>query len=183
MNIDEMMVKEVVRVSPDETIGEAARRMLEKAVGCPVVTVPGAVKGIMTDRDLLDCLVASHQPDRCTVAAHMRRPVIVLGPDNDPTTAAMVLRRKKIKRLPVARQGKLLGIVSLSDLAARAGREGERLRSAADFLAAVVGAQAAQSRTPESGLRSQASEGKPADGEAIIDAAGARSGGKDALGC
>jgi CBS domain-containing protein len=94
----------------------------------------------------------------------MRRSVIVLGPDNGPTTAAMVLQRKKIKRLPVARQGKLSGIVSLSDLAARASRAGE------------------QSRAPESGLRSQASEGKSADGEAIIDAAGARSGGKDALG-
>lgn len=182
MNIDELMVKEVIQVLPDETIGEAARRMLAKGVGCLVVTVSGTVKGIMTDRDLLDCLAAAHQPERCTVAAHMRRPVIVLGPDNDPTTAAMVLQRKKIKRLPVARQGKLLGIVSLSDLAAWASREGERLRSAADFLAAVVGAQAAQSRAPESGLRSQAAEGKSADGEAIIDAAGARSGGKDALG-
>lgn len=164
MNIEELMVKEVVQISPDETVGAAARRMLEKRVGCLVVTVAGAVKGIVTDRDLLDCLAASHTPDQCPVAGHMRRPVIVLAPDNDATTAAMVLQRKKIKRLPVARQGKLLGIVSLSDLAALAGRESARLRASADFLTAVVSAQAAQSRGPESGLPSPSlTRSSPAD--------------------
>jgi len=168
MNIEELMVKEVVQISPDETIGEAARRMLEKRVGCLVVTVAEAVKGIVTDRDLLDCLAASHRPDQCPVAGHMRRPVIVLGPDNDPTTAAMVLQRKKIKRLPVARQGKLLGILSLSDLAALAGRESARLRASADFLAAVVGAQAAQSRAPGSGLPSPSPVAASASDRVIV---------------
>lgn len=167
MNVDEIMVREVVQISPSETIGEAAQRMREKGVGCLVVTVAGAVKGIITDRDLLDCLAARHQPDHCPVSTHMHRPVIVLEPDNDPITAAIVLQRKKIKRLPVARQGKLLGIVSLSDLAALASHEGKRLRSSSDFVGAVVGAQAAQSRAEELPTGSALAE----DDDETLDAA------------
>jgi CBS domain-containing protein len=55
------------------------------------------------------------------------------------------LHRKKIRRLPVAQRGKLLGIISLSDLAAIAGQEDEKLRSSSDFIAEVISLQSAQS--------------------------------------
>ena len=113
----------------------AGKRMRESAVGCLVVTVAGAVKGIITDRDLLACLAATH----------MRRPVHVLRPDEDHTIAAEVMRERRIKRLPIAHNGKLLGIVSLSDLAAIAGGEAEGLRTALRFFTAVVRTQASQS--------------------------------------
>ena len=60
----------------------------------------------------------------------MRRPVHVLRPDEDHTIAAEVMCERRIKRLPIAHNGKLLGIVSLSDLAAIAGGEAEGLRTA-----------------------------------------------------
>ena len=110
-----------------------------------VITVAGAVKGIVTDGDLLDCLAEFHDPSRCLVSAHMNRPVIVLGPEEDHKMAAKVLHRKKIRRLPVAQRGKLLGIISLSDLAAIAGQESERLRSSSDFIAEVISLQSAPS--------------------------------------
>jgi len=75
----------------------------------------------------------------------MNRPVIILSPEEDHKMAAKVLRRKKISRLPVAQRGKLLGIISLSDLAAIAGQEGEKLRSSSDFIAEVISLQSAQS--------------------------------------
>ncbi|HSK30429.1 MAG TPA: CBS domain-containing protein [Candidatus Limnocylindria bacterium] len=149
MKLEEFMIREVIRSSPSETIAEAAKRMREKAVGCLVATLDGAVKGIITDRDLLTCLAEAHDPYGCPVSAHMRRPVIVLGPEEDHVTAAKVLRSRKIKRLPVAKSGRLLGMISLSDLAALANEEAAKLQSSLDFLTEVVNAQAAQS----SGLR------------------------------
>jgi CBS domain-containing protein len=145
MKLQEIMIRDVVQAAPDENVGEAAKRMRQRGVGCLVVTVGGAVKGLVTDRDLLDCLAASHDPSRCPISAHMSRPVIILGPEEDHKMAAKVLHRKKIKRLPVAQRGKLLGIISLSDLAAIASQEGEKLRSSSDFIAEVVSLQSAQS--------------------------------------
>lgn len=145
MKLKEIMVKDVLQAAPDETIGVAGKRMRESAVGCLVITVAGAVKGIITDRDLLDCLAAEHDPYRCRIATHMRRPVHVLRPDEDHISAASVMRDRRIKRLPIAQNGKLLGIVSLSDLSTIAGGEAEQLRAALQFFTAVVRTQASQS--------------------------------------
>lgn len=145
MKLRDIMVKDVIQAAPDETIGAAGKRMRDNAVGCLVVTVAGAVKGIITDRDLLACLAAAHDPYHCQIATHMHRPVHVLRPDEDHTSAAEVMRERSIKRLPIAKNGQLLGIVSLSDLAAIAGGEVEQLRAALRFFTAVVRSQASQS--------------------------------------
>ena len=145
MKLQEIMVKDVVQASPDETIGMAGKRMRDNAVGCLVVTLAGAVKGIITDRDLLVCLAEMHDPYRCKIAAHMHRPVHVLRPDEDHATAAEVMQKRGIKRLPIVQSGKILGIVSLSDLAAIAGGEAEELRAGLRFFTAIVRTQASQS--------------------------------------
>jgi CBS domain-containing protein len=121
MKLQEIMVGDVVQISPAGTVCEAAKLMREKSVGCLVATMDGVIKGIITDRDLLACLQQKHDPYQCKIALHMSRPVVVLRPDEDHLTAVNVMRQKRIKRLPVASRGKLLGIVSLSDLAAIAG--------------------------------------------------------------
>jgi CBS domain-containing protein len=148
MKLEEIMVRDVVQADPDETIGVAGKRMRESAVGCLVVTVAGAVKGIITDRDLLACLAQAHDPYRCKVSTHMQRPVHVLRPDEDHVTAAGVMHERRIKRLPIAANGKLLGIVSLSDLALIASVEALQLRASLNFFTAVVRTQAAQKEAP-----------------------------------
>lgn len=145
MKLEEIMVKEVIQAASDETIAVAAQLMRERKVGCLVITADGAVKGIITDRDLLACLAEQHDPYRCVISAHMHRPVFVLRPQEEHRTAAAVMGSRRIKRLPIAKDGKLLGIVSLSDLAAIAGEEATKLDSSLNFFSAVVRAQAAQS--------------------------------------
>ncbi len=135
MKLREIMLRYVVQADPDETIAVAAQRVREKAVGCLVVA--GGVKVIIADRDLLACLAGAHDPYRCRIATHMRRPVHVLRPDEDHPIAAEVMCERRIKRLPIALNGKLLGIVSLSDLAAIAGGEAEGLRTALRFFTAI----------------------------------------------
>ena len=144
MKLKELMITDVIQASPDKTIADSAKRMHIKGVGCLVVTVDGTIKGIITDRDLLDCLAQGHDPYRCTVAVHLHRPVYVLGPEEDHVAAAEVLRRRKIKRLPIAEKGKLLGIVSLSDLAVLAEKETATLVTVFDYVGDLVHAQSAR---------------------------------------
>jgi len=146
MTLQDIMVQEVIQISPEDSIGEAARRMREKSVGCLVATVDGALKGIITDRDLLGCLDQRHDPYQCKISVHMSRPVIVLRPEEDLATAVNVMRDRRIKRLPVARQGKLLGIVSLSDLAAVAHDQVEKLWPSWVLITDLIGTQGAQVR-------------------------------------
>lgn len=104
----------------------------------------------------------------------MQRPVIVLRPDEDHVTAANVMREEKIKRLPAALHGKLLGIVSMSDLAAIASSEAEKLRGALRFFTAVVRTQSSQSAV--SGAAPQPAPGSttelPDDEVRLFDAGG-----------
>jgi CBS domain-containing protein len=153
MKLQEIMVGDVVQISPADTIGEAAKLMREKSVGCLVATRDGIVKGIITDRDLLACLHQKHDPYQCQVALHMSRPVIVLRPEEDHITAVNVMQEKRIKRLPVASRGKLLGIVSLSDLAAIAASEVERIKSSGLFLSALIRTEVAQAQPSKSRAR------------------------------
>jgi signal-transduction protein with cAMP-binding, CBS, and nucleotidyltransferase domain len=116
----------------------------EKAVGCLVITADHGIKRIITDRDLLGCIAQGHETCRCQVSAHMSRPVIVLRPEEDVATAADVMWRRRIKRLPIAEQGKLVGIISLSDLARQAATE---LGASTRFVASLIANQGAQART------------------------------------
>jgi CBS domain-containing protein len=132
------MIREVVQISPQNSISEAAKIMREKAVGCLVITVDGAIKGIITDRDLLGCIEWGHDPRVCQISAHMSRPVVVLKPEEDDMTAVEIIRRRRIKRLPVAKGGKLLGIVSLSDFARIAALELAQLESSVGRISSFV---------------------------------------------
>ena len=173
MKLQEIMVKDVIQARPEETIGLAAKRMRDSAVGCLVVTVSGVVKGIITDRDLLACMAQGHDPYQCKILTHMHRPVHVLRPDEDHITAAEVMRERHIKRLPIVQSGKLVGIVSLSDLAVIALVEAEKLRSALGFFTSIVRAQASQTepsreaslayRTPSSSPESTNEDGAISD--------------------
>jgi signal-transduction protein with cAMP-binding, CBS, and nucleotidyltransferase domain len=144
MKLEDIMVAQVIQASPEESIGEAAKRMREKSVGCLVLSIDDVVKGIITDRDLLACLGRGHDPYRCKIAAHMTHPVIVLQPEEDHVTAANVMRKRRIKRLPIARRGKLVGIVSISDLAAVAEDEVEKLWPSWVFITGLNRMQANQ---------------------------------------
>jgi len=168
MKLEEIMIREVVQISPENCVGEAAKRMHERAVGCLAVTAAGAIKGILSDRDLLRCVAQGHDPRQCKVSTHMSRPVVVLRPEEDCLTAAEVMRRRGVKRVPIARSGVLLGIVSLSDLARVAANEWERLESSARHVSSLFAALQARAR-PAAGAENHPVKGAN-EGKAVAQA-------------
>lgn len=117
MQLKDIMVKDVVTVGGDETVTGAAKRMKEAGVGCLLVLDAASLQGIVTDRDLLvGCLGEGHDPSDCTVSRHMSRTLITAEPVMEVQEAAHMLVSRKIKRLPILEGGRLVGLVSFSDI-------------------------------------------------------------------
>ncbi len=110
----DVMTTRVVTVTPSTSIADAAKTLVRRKVsGVPVVDEKDKTKivGIVTEADLL-----AAGPDHRTVADVMKKRVTSVTPDASLDDVAAMLVQKKIKRVPVVDQGKLVGIVSRIDV-------------------------------------------------------------------
>ncbi len=118
MKLEDIMVKKVITISGVETVINAARKMRVGNIGCLVVAESGIIKGIITDRDIaVGCLGAGHQTEQCHVSQHMSGPVVIADPSWDIMDASRVMTEKHVKRLPIVKNKRLIGLVSFSDIA------------------------------------------------------------------
>ena len=119
MKLREVMTNPVIRIHPDETVAVAARTLTHYNIGIlPVCGGDGRLCGLVTDRDLVTrCLASGRSPLTTPVRDVMTLQVITARPDTDTTTAAGLMGREQIRRLPVVENGRLCGMVSLGDLA------------------------------------------------------------------
>jgi len=115
--VNDVMSEDVVTADPGMPVLEAAKMMLKEDVGCLVVMKENKISGIVTDRDLLACAAQVHDIQKCTVSAHMSSPVVTMPPDTLLINLAKVMAAKQIKRVPVTEGGKLVGIISFSNIA------------------------------------------------------------------
>ncbi len=121
MKVREVMSKQVIRISPDETVSVAARTLTHYNIGAmPVIGSDGRLCGMVTDRDLVSrCLASGRPPENTQVRDVMTTKVIVARPEMEANMAAGLMGREQIRRLPVMENGKLCGMISLGDLAVR----------------------------------------------------------------
>jgi CBS domain-containing protein len=140
MLIREIMSEHVEFVRPDESLQEAALKMREFGVGPLPVCENGSVIGMLTDRDITIRAVAEGRPARSTkVRDVMSGALICCFDDQDVEVAARLMKAQQIRRIVVMdRDKRLVGIVSLSDLAV----EAMCPERAGEILQAVRGAAA-----------------------------------------
>lgn len=120
MKLRDIMTKQVVTVDRNETVAVAARLLSRSNVGALPVVDSSGLCGVVTDRDLLlRCVAADRDPAKTRVSEVMTRQLVEAKPDMDTGAAAHLMGRKQIRRLMVVENGKLCGVVSLSDLANR----------------------------------------------------------------
>lgn len=118
MMLREIMKKDIVTITPDMSVREAAKKMKDWNVGCILVTENGSLRGILTDRDIACTVVANGKdPNYTMVKEIMNGDVVYTSPDTDIFEAFKIMAGHKIRRLPLKIDGKLEGIVSISDLA------------------------------------------------------------------
>jgi len=115
--IKDIMVKEVVTIDANVSIRKAVRLMNKWEIGCLVVVQDGKPAGIVTERDMLKrVLVASRDPRAVEVGEVMSKPLLVMEPEKEIEDAVKLMFKHKIKKLPVVEKGRLVGLVTLTDL-------------------------------------------------------------------
>jgi CBS domain-containing protein len=119
MKVRELMSSQVVSITPEESVALAARLLARHNLGAlPVCTEDGTVVGIVTDRDItVRCIAAEHSPETQPVRQIMTEQVEGITPEDSPERAAQRMAGCQVRRLPVVEEGKLVGMLSLGDLA------------------------------------------------------------------
>jgi CBS domain-containing protein len=110
------MTGEVERVDYDTPLQDVMRLMREKRIGCVVVTRRRRRYGIFSERDLLPLLTAESPDFRAPVGKHCSRPVITAPLESSVKEAVTLMKKNKIKRLPLTKDGKIVGIVTARDI-------------------------------------------------------------------
>jgi CBS domain-containing protein len=123
MQLKDIMTPKVEVIVPEATLQEAARKMQQLDIGPLPVCDGDRVVGMLTDRDITVRAVAEGRDPRTTTVRDVMTPDLVYGfEDQDIQDATRLMEQHQIRRLPVLNRAKrLVGMVSLGDLAVRAG--------------------------------------------------------------
>lgn len=115
--VREVMTTNVDCCTPLDNVFEVAVKMRDLNVGAIPVVEDGRLMGMITDRDLVVRGIAEKRPNSSPVTEVMTNEVITVSPDTSVQEAAEQMAEHQIRRLPVVENGRLVGIVSLGDLA------------------------------------------------------------------
>jgi acetoin utilization protein AcuB len=122
MRIRDIMTTDVETIRPEASADLAWQRMQRSAIHHLVVVDRGETVGVLSDRDLGGARGASLRRER-TVADLMSAQVVAAEPDTTLRRAANIMRGRSLGCLPVLDEGKLRGIVTVSDLLEQVGKE------------------------------------------------------------
>ncbi len=118
MKAAEAMRTSVVTVEEGVSVAEASLGMYKKGEGCAVVLRQGKPFGIVTERDVTWKVAAKGlDPKNVRVAEVMSTPLITIDPNADLTEAAKIMKKHKIRRLAVVKEGALQGVLTVNDVA------------------------------------------------------------------
>jgi CBS domain-containing protein len=122
MNIRDVMTSNPRTVSPEDTIQNAARIMRDEDTGVVPVVENGRAVGVVTDRDIVVRAVADGELNR-PVRDIVSGDVVTARPDMSTKVAAQLMSEHQVRRLPVVENERLVGIVSIGDLAVKEGSD------------------------------------------------------------
>ena len=119
VQVKDLMNPSVVTIEPTSSAALAARLLSRHNVGAlPVCGADGRLRGMVTDRDIiLRCIAAEEDPAQTPVRDIMTRGCAWVEPRSDCRQATQLMAQRQVRRLPVVEGGKVVGIVSLADLA------------------------------------------------------------------
>jgi len=117
LTINKWMKKNVALATRDETVMKAANEMVDKGIGSLIVVEEGKPVGIITETDIVRKVVASGVSSKLiTVEDIMTKNVQSIDADEDITEASELMDDKHIKRLPVVENGKVVGMLTSTDI-------------------------------------------------------------------
>jgi CBS domain-containing protein len=132
--VREIMTERPAVVGSGAPLTEAAQLMRERDIGNVLVADNGKLQGVLTDRDIVVRLVAEGTDPRSVVVGDVcSRDPICVGPQEDADQVLQLMRTRAVRRVPVVDGDRLVGVVSLGDMAIE--------RDARSVLADISGAE------------------------------------------
>ena len=119
MQVQEIMSSAPVSLETEEPVAAAARLMRERNIGAmPVCDASGKLVGMLTDRDIvIRCIASGRSADQTRVSDIMTTGAVVAKTTEPLDDALQRMEREQIRRLPVTKDGRLVGMLSLADVA------------------------------------------------------------------
>jgi len=119
MPVKEIMTGDVVTIDIKSDVQKLAKKMLDYNVGSIIITDKKQPVGIVTERDIVRKIVSRNlKPDDISMRELMTTPLITVNTEVDVTDTMHKMVKMEIRRLPVVDNGKLVGIVTDTDLIA-----------------------------------------------------------------
>src|SRR5262245_4818722 len=115
--VRDVMSTRLLSVGPDDTVGEAVAVMAQNRVGSVLVMEGDDLTGIFTERDTVRALSLAHDAARHEIVSWMTRDPKTVAPDVDTEAALRTMLDHGFRHLPVVEDGKVVGMVSMRDLA------------------------------------------------------------------
>ena len=117
LRVSEIMSRDLVEARANEPLNEAVTRMLEKDVGSILVTENGKIEGIITKGDVLKkAFLFGLEAREVSCKRVMSSPARTIEHDASIEAAAKLMGKQNISKLPVVKEGKLVGIVTSTDI-------------------------------------------------------------------
>lgn len=117
-SIREVMTTNPVCLAANATVRQAALTMRDKSIGDVIVEKDGKACGIVTDRDIaIRAIADGKDPAKTNLESICSRDMTFMSPDQSVEDAVRMMKEKSLRRLPIVENGRIVGIVSLGDLA------------------------------------------------------------------
>ncbi len=116
MQVSDIMSRNVVTVTADETFADAAKVLHEHRISSVIVQGERGPGGIVTERDFVNLVSEGQDPSSVKVGDRMTKDLATVESRSDIAEAAKVMAERRIRHLPVVDRGDLVGIISIRDL-------------------------------------------------------------------
>ncbi len=124
MKIREIMTTEVATGSRQTNLERLAKMMRDEDVGAIPIVDDDELAGIITDRDIVvRCVADGRNPAEVTAEEVISAELETVAPDADVEEASRIMAERQLRRLPVVDNGRLIGVVSIGDIAVKQGDE------------------------------------------------------------
>ena len=114
--VGDVMTKAIISVTTETTVFQVAKMMEQGGIGAVLVKKNDHLSGIITDRDYATKIVAHNLSSDTSVEKIMSSPLITINFDESISAAAERMTSKKIRKLAVTDNGKIIGLITSTDL-------------------------------------------------------------------
>ena len=116
ISVKELMIKNVISIESSDSLQNVAKKLYLKRVGSAIVMENDKPAGIITNRDIVNCIGSFDISLESPASKIMSSPLIYVHPDESIIEVAEIMTSKNIRKIPVIVNNEVLGIISASDL-------------------------------------------------------------------